>query len=177
MAMAAGPIAATVAAFAVAAAAVYAFTKTVEYFVERGKELQPYSASLTAAGARSDVAKIQNDMADAEALGPGIARLTDLQTEIWSDTQDLLRPIKEVVVDVLVEMMTEIRDGIAAMREVAEFFGAEKKADKMARQKAMSEQFLFNLQSMSVGDSSDDPQWNQFQQGANAPAFGGGGGF
>jgi hypothetical protein len=200
LAAAAGPAAAIVAAFAMAGAAVYAFTKTVNSFVERGQELAKYSAPLSAAGARSEIRDIMADIREANALGDDIARLTDAQSELWTDVRDLLLPIKRAIVEELADALEGIRnfvetagpllgemahhtaglvhilaawakgDYVAMWEALAEDYRDTRRAAK-ADKDMLLDDFAAMLDAGVTGQSSLDPMRRRLAQKMNAPAL------
>lgn len=103
------PYLAPLATAAVAAGvAIKAFTASVEYFVERGKELAPYSGAISSARAMANVRQIQGDIREAGQLGDSIARLTDAQSRFNDDIRRLLEPIRRVVAEILASLMEKL---------------------------------------------------------------------
>lgn len=104
-------------------------TKTVDAFVERGKELSKYSPELAVSNATADIRKMFADMREAEELGPALAHLTDAQSQVSAELQELLLPIKQVVVEALSGVLVVIAQDIKALHEFGEL--AFKKFEEM----------------------------------------------
>jgi len=132
------------AAFDAAVAPVRAFHDVVEAFVARGRELQAFSAELSAAGALADVRSTLADIHEAQELGPELARMTDAQSRLSDELRELLLPVKKFLVEnlaaameILVEMARSIRVGVAESKEslailielLNDIFGSGKMAD------------------------------------------------
>jgi hypothetical protein len=98
---------------------VRSFTQVVDAFVERGKEIAPYSASLSQANAMADVRSLMSDVKEAHELGDGMARLTDSQSRIWNELRELVLPIKKVLVEIMASLLERIADAIGSIRETA----------------------------------------------------------
>jgi hypothetical protein len=159
---AAGPAGVAVAAFAVALGATVAVVKVaaqaISAFAERGRELAPYSAALTAASARADIRNIQADQREAEVLGPKLAELIELQSNGQQALRELLLPIKEWIIDILNGLMKglfEVAIGmLEALRKLIEIADgplAKKLADIIDRVKAI-------LAGAAIGGAGLDPR-------------------
>jgi len=88
-----------------ATAIVGEFYKVVTAFVERGKQLQGYSADLSMANARASITSTLADIREAQELGPALARLTDAKTDFDLALRELLLPIKKAVVEIMVPIL------------------------------------------------------------------------
>lgn len=77
----------------------------VESFVERGRELAGYSAELAGADARAEVKSLLEDIKEANDLGPDLARMTDLQSELSAELREALLPLKKFAIEVLNKVM------------------------------------------------------------------------
>ena len=91
-----------------ATAVVRAFFDVTQAFVDRGKELQGYSADLSASNARADINKIFQDMREAQELGPEIARLQDGQVQFENAMRELLLPMKRAMLEVMIPIMEKL---------------------------------------------------------------------
>ena len=96
-----------------------AFNRVVEAFVHRGDELAQFSGTITAAQVRADMRSMMADIREAEALGPGIARLTDATSQLWIELREILLPIKQFLVETLAGIMEFLRDGIMGLQMLA----------------------------------------------------------
>lgn len=85
--------------------AISSFRDTVNAFVERGRQLAPYSADLTSAGVTADVREMISDIREANTIGPDLARLTDAQSRAWAEAREIILPIKKMIVENLTEWM------------------------------------------------------------------------
>jgi hypothetical protein len=85
-----------------------AFGEAAQAFVDRGRELEQFSGPIAEARARADVRALQSDIAEADALGPSIAALTDSQSQFFAEMRDLLLPIKQFVAETLAGAMQQI---------------------------------------------------------------------
>jgi hypothetical protein len=99
---------------------VTAFRDTVEGFVARGRQLAGLSGPLAGAGARAEVREFMADVREAEELGPGMARLTDVQSELAADLREMLLPIKKFVIEVLADFLEWLRGAVTEIRVAAE---------------------------------------------------------
>jgi len=106
-----------------AAAPIRVFADTVNAFVARGKELSGFSGDLAAANATADVRSLMSDIAEAQRLGPDLARLTDAQSRIENDIRELLLPIKEAVVKVLANLLEMVADGVDNLKRLLVIVG------------------------------------------------------
>lgn len=102
-----------------AAAPVRAFTAAVDGFVQRGKELSKYNSDLAAAGARSDVRRIQSDLKESQALGKELSRLTESQSQTDANLRELLLPIKEAIASLLAEVSDVGKEVTGIVKEFA----------------------------------------------------------
>lgn len=86
-------------ALEIATVGVKSFTATVQAFIDRGAELAKFSPEISAARAGSEVRQMQGDLREAQALGPGIARLTEIQSEMSDELREILLPIKKAIIE------------------------------------------------------------------------------
>jgi hypothetical protein len=96
-------------------AGVQAFSDTVDAFVQRGRELSGYNGQLAATVAVTDVQKQLADMREADRLGPQMATLIEKQTQLDLTFRELLAPVKDFLLNVLIRMMDGILEGITAI--------------------------------------------------------------
>ncbi len=98
-----------------ATAAVSEFTKTVDAFVERGKELSKYNADLAAANAQADVRRLEQNIAEADRLGKSVSRLTDAESRLDDTFREVMLPIKQLIAEILADLVEPAADiiGIA----------------------------------------------------------------
>jgi hypothetical protein len=124
-----------------ATAVVTEFSKTVDAFVRRGRELAAYDARLAAANAQADVRKLESDIAEARALGDSVGRLTESQSRIEANFRELLLPLKEL----LAEILADVAEGVADITELLTAFRpliqAGTQVVKFVEQAAASEVF------------------------------------
>ncbi len=97
-----------------ATAVVNEFRETVNAVVQRGRELSKYSGELASANARADVRKLERDIAEAQALGESVGRLTDSQSRLDSTFREIMLPIKSMLADILADVVEPVAD-IAAI--------------------------------------------------------------
>jgi hypothetical protein len=74
-------------------------------FIERGKELAQFSPDLAVSRANAELSSLFADMKEAEELGPGLARMTDAQTEMLGFLRDTFLPIKKWIIGSLAPAM------------------------------------------------------------------------
>ena len=91
-----GAVAASVGVFAGAVAAVSEVTNA---FVERGKQLQGYSAELSLANSMSEINRTLMDIREANELGPQLAELTTAQNRAELFFQDIWIQLKGPLID------------------------------------------------------------------------------
>ena len=103
---------------------VRSFNEVVMAFVDRGRELSPYSGQLSASYAISDVRQLLADIHEAQTMEGPISRLNDQQTELSLMLRDLLLPIKKFVADTLgdilqngVEFLSDIKPILETTRD------------------------------------------------------------
>src|SRR5262249_19569741 len=70
-------------------------------FLQRAQELTRYSGAIAGAQARANVRSIQSDVREAQALGPGFARLTDANSELMAELRELILPLKKFLLEVV----------------------------------------------------------------------------
>ena len=92
------------------------FNSLVNDFVDRGKQLAQYSPEISMARAQVEIRGIMADLQEAQTLGPGMARLTDVQDQLWQELREIMLPIKEFLLDTLVAYLEELRDWMPAIR-------------------------------------------------------------
>lgn len=88
-----------------------AFQQAAGAFVDRGKEIQQYSASLSAANANANVRRTEGDIKEAGALEGPLSRLTESQSKAEANLREIFLPIKEMVAEGLA-LVSEIGGGI-----------------------------------------------------------------
>jgi hypothetical protein len=86
-------------------AGVDAFGSVVNAFVDRGKQLSQFSPELAVSQVNREVTSLFADMREAEELGPGLARITDAQTELMDILREAMLPIKKAIVNILAPAM------------------------------------------------------------------------
>ena len=91
-----------------ATAVINEFKETVNAVVQRGRELSRYSGELASANARADVRKLERDIAEAQALGESVGRLTDSQSRLDSTFREIMLPIKTMLADILAEPVADL---------------------------------------------------------------------
>lgn len=106
---------------AAAATAAVAFSKTADAFVERGRELQKYSADIASARAAASVRELRSDIREAQTLGPGIASTTDASSRITADLREILLPFKEILVNLTAGVTELFAAGLDILKELAGF--------------------------------------------------------
>jgi hypothetical protein len=94
----------------VATTAVRGFANVVQGFVDRGAELAKYSPEISQARSMAEIRQMQGDIREAQALGPSIARLTEIQSEASDSLRDILLPIKQILIEDLAELLKGIHD-------------------------------------------------------------------
>jgi hypothetical protein len=106
------------------------WNKVIDAFLTRGRELAPYSQSLTEATTTADLRSMMADMREADQLGPSLSRLTDAQSRLVNEFRELVLPIKEVVVNGLAFYLERIVQQLERANEVS--IDARASADMMA---------------------------------------------
>jgi hypothetical protein len=99
-----------------ASAVVNEFRETVNAVVQRGRELSRYSGELASANARADVRKLERDIAEAQALGESVGRLTDSQSRLDSSFREIMLPIKTMLADILSDLVEPAADLISIVK-------------------------------------------------------------
>lgn len=97
-----------------------AFTSIVKSFADRGKELEQYSGATASAGARAEVNQMKADMREAQVLGDRMAKMIEKQDQADRTMRELLLPVKEFMLDKLLQFMNNVID---FMKSVLKFFG------------------------------------------------------
>ena len=87
-----------------------AFNQVVDAFVARGKELQRYSPELSAANTIASMRSLLADFRESQELGPGLARLTDAQSQLSDEFRELLLPIKQFLVEHLADWLNTVAE-------------------------------------------------------------------
>jgi hypothetical protein len=94
----------------VATTAVRGFANVVQGFVDRGAELAKYSPEISQARSMAEIRQMQGDIREAQALGPSIARLTEIQSEASDALREILLPIKQILIDEIAGILKEITE-------------------------------------------------------------------
>lgn len=114
-----GPVgAAAGAALKTAAEFAGAFGKAVNAFTDRGRELSAYDARLAKAAAEADMRSLQADLREAQQNGEAMARLIEQQSELENTVRDLLLPIKQFVVEFLIDFVQFVKSCLRTMLEL-----------------------------------------------------------
>lgn len=85
-----------------------AFTRTVDAFVARGRELSRFDANLATATATADVRKTLADIREANRTGREVGRLIDAQSRLEVAIQDALGPLKAKFADKLADSLERL---------------------------------------------------------------------
>lgn len=78
-----------------AAVAVQTFKVVVDSFAERARELEHLSPDIAASSARADIRRMNTDMTEANAIGPQLAKLIELQSKTEAIFSATMLPIKQ----------------------------------------------------------------------------------
>lgn len=89
---------------------VRAFTDVTDAFVQRGEQLEKWSATVAVARGQADIRGLLGEFREADELGPGIARMTDAQSRLSDDLREMLLPIKKFVVEKLANLLERLVD-------------------------------------------------------------------
>jgi hypothetical protein len=93
-----------------------------ENFIARGRQIQQFSVDLTRANLQAEVRSMMGDVKEAQTLGPSLARLTDAESELRDEFRNLMLPIREVAVNVLVVFLewlkTALEEGWGIVRGI-----------------------------------------------------------
>ena len=125
-----------------AAAAIKALTavtnaavSTMNAFADRGRELSAYDGRLAAATANADVRRMQGDIREAKALGEKMSRMIEKQAEMEDTLREMLLPIKEFILDVLLEFIEFARSCLITFLDMFKMLPGvnEEWADRMIR--------------------------------------------
>ncbi len=119
---------AAAAALQIGTMAVTAFSKTVDGFVARGRELAGMNGQLAGASAYADITRMRSDLREAQELGPQMARLIENQAKTEATIRELLLPVKNFVLEFLNDALeTALETGVSALealKDIAEAVGA-----------------------------------------------------
>ena len=92
--------------------------------IQRGQQLAPYSGELAMAGARAEIKSMMADIREAQVLGPGMAQVTDIWTDIQMELREFLLPLKKFLIEEFAQFLEwlknffeENRGELIAMRE------------------------------------------------------------
>lgn len=77
-------------------------------FVERGKELAKYSATISIAQAQSSARQQMADIREAQMLGDSYGRLIQEQTDAILTVREAILPIKQVVMTQLIDLLQDL---------------------------------------------------------------------
>jgi len=99
-----------------AIAPVNEFAKTVEAFVQRGRELARYDAGLAAAAARADTRRTLADIDEAGRLSDSISRLSDAQSGVEEAFREVMLPIKQLLAELLADVAEPVADLIQILK-------------------------------------------------------------
>lgn len=95
--------------------------KVIDSFVKRGEQISGYNPQLAAANAMADVRSLMADMREANELGPTMARLTTIQSQLHADFRETMLPLKKVVMEVLIDVLEVLRGLLAAAKTAGGF--------------------------------------------------------
>lgn len=95
------------------------YQRTVEAFVQRGQELQRFSGELAGANAIANVKRLEADIKESEALGKGLAKLTENSAETEVNLRELILPVKEGMTDILAAISEIVAEVTGIMKEFA----------------------------------------------------------
>jgi hypothetical protein len=90
------------------AAAIAVFEYTKGQFLQRAAELEGYSPHIAAATANASVRNINQDLREAEQLGPAMAKLVEAQSKTDQQLNEIFLPIKKVMVEIVAGVMEYI---------------------------------------------------------------------
>lgn len=96
-----------------------AFAQVTEAFANRGRELQGYDANIARGAAQADLIKMQSDMREAQRSGKQLGELIEKQAQLESVITELLAPIKEFVLDVLLKFIEAVLSYLANFSKTA----------------------------------------------------------
>jgi len=94
----------------VATKALDAMSQVAGSIIGRGQELAPYSGELAAAGARAEIKSMMADIREAQVLGPGMAQVTDIWTDIQMELREFLLPLKKFLIETFAQFLEWIKD-------------------------------------------------------------------
>lgn len=98
--------------------AVLAIDQLAKAILARADELMKYSPDIAVAKAQTTLKLQQADIREAQALGPDMARLLQAKTDVDISIRDILLPIKKVIVELVADFFTFIRDFLNEHREI-----------------------------------------------------------
>ena len=95
-----------------------AVSETIQAFVQRGRELAQYNGRLAGAVANTDVNNIMADIKEADRFGDKMATLIEKQNQLDLTMRELIAPVKEFLLNVLIKILDGILAAIQGILEV-----------------------------------------------------------
>lgn len=83
-------------------------------------DLAAFSPQLSGANAMADVRSLMDDMKEANAVGPDLARIAESQSDMQHELREMFLPIKAMVADLMADLMEDMRAGIKLLAQLAE---------------------------------------------------------
>jgi hypothetical protein len=100
-----------------AGSAATAFTRTVDALAARGRELAPFSSSLSASTARADVMRMQGDISEARRLGAQMGKMIELQQAGNEMLREFSIQVKIALLELLVPMARGLLESSVSVTE------------------------------------------------------------
>jgi hypothetical protein len=103
-----------------AGAAIIGFTATIKAFTARGRELSGINGQLSGAVAYADVRSYQQDIKEADRLGPQLAKLIENQAKAEATFREIMLPLKEFIIRELNQILSLTDRGFEALAIILE---------------------------------------------------------
>lgn len=92
-------------------AAAFAVKKASDYFIDRGDALSKFSPDIVIGQVRAGINRLFADIREAQALGPGIGRLTEAESLLSVELREFILPFKMIFVENLANWVTILAAG------------------------------------------------------------------
>jgi hypothetical protein len=102
----------------VALAAIDGMKQLTDAFIQEANRLAKYSGDISIAQAGAEVRSLQQDLKEANAMGPGMARLIESQSKIETTMREIVLPIKTFVVEILANLLEKIVGFLEAFKDM-----------------------------------------------------------
>ena len=86
-------------------------------FLQRASELAKFSGEISTAEALGDVRRQLADIREAGALGGGLSRVVTLQSQIETNIQDALTPLKQDLLELLIPILEYVREMTTSLKD------------------------------------------------------------